>query len=566
MRTSQFHLPTLKETPTDAEIVSHQLMLRAGMIRRLAAGIYIWQPLGLRVVRKVEAIVREEMNRAGALEVFMPSVQPAELWQESGRWEKYGPELLRFKDRHARDFCLGPTHEEVITDLVRNDIKSYKQLPLNLYQIQTKFRDEIRPRFGVMRAREFIMKDAYSFDLDQAGLQRSYEIMRDAYTRIFDRLGLEYRIVVADGGSIGGNQTQEFHVLADSGEDAIAFANDYAANVEMVPTRPPAQARPTANAALETVATPGVHTMAELCDFLHVPLTQTVKTLVVEGSDGGLVALCLRGDHELNIVKAGKLPQIAQPLTFAKEERIRAITGCGLGSLGPVGLDIPVLVDYSAAHCADFVCGANQDGKHLTGVNWGRDLPEPEALDLRNICEGDPSPHDGSPLRIVRGIEVGHIFQLGDQYSKALNAGVLGEDGKQVTLQMGCYGTGVTRIVAAAIEQNHDDKGIIWPKALAPFQVALLPINIQKSLRLREQAQKIYQELTAAGIDVLLEDRNVRPGVMFAEMELLGIPHRIVLSDKGLDTGQAEYRARTDTENTFVALQQLTEFVKARLA
>jgi len=566
MRTSQFHLPTLKETPADAEIISHQLMLRAGMIRRLAAGIYTWMPLGLRVLRKVETIVREEMNRAGALELFMPSVQPAELWQESGRWDKFGPELLRLQDRHERDYCVGPTHEEVITDIVRNDIKSYKQLPIIFYQSQTKFRDEIRPRFGVMRAREFIMKDAYSFDLDDAGMQHSYEIMRDAYIRIFDRLGLDYRIVVADGGSIGGSRTHEFHVLADSGEDAIAFADDYAANVEMVPTLPVETPRPEPQATLSRVATPGVHTIAELCDFLAVPASNTLKTLLVEGQDGGLVALCLRGDHELNPIKAERLPQVATPLSFASEERIRAVSGCGLGSIGPIGLDVPVLADFAAAYCTDFVCGANQDGYHLSGSNWGRDLPEPEAVDLRNVKLGDPSPQNGSPLQIVRGIEVGHIFQLGDSYSQALNAAVQGEDGKAITLQMGCYGIGVTRVVAAAIEQNHDERGIIWPPALTPFQVALLPVNAHKSIRLREAVEQIYTELREAGIDVLLEDRNIRPGVMFAEMELIGIPHRIVLSEKGLDNGQAEYKHRKDSDNTFVALEQLIGFVKQRLA
>ena len=566
MRTSLFHLPTLKETPADAEVISHQLMLRAGMIRRVAAGVYTWSPLGLRVLRKVEAIIREEMNRAGALEVFMPAVQPAELWQESGRWDKFGPELLRIKDRHQRDFCFGPTHEEVITDLVRNEIKSYKQLPINFYQVQTKFRDEIRPRFGVMRAREFIMKDAYSFDLDEAGMQRSYDIMREAYVRIFDRMGLDYRMVIAASGAIGGARSQEFHVLAASGEDAIAFANDYASNVEMVPASAPQMPRPAPAETMQSVATPGVHSIAELCEFLNVPAERTLKTLLVEGQDGGLLALCLRGDHELNLVKAEKLPQVAKPLSFASEDRIRAAAGCSPGSLGPVGLTIPVLVDHSAAHLADFICGANAEEQHLRGVNWGRDLPEPAAVDLRNVVEGDPSPQDGTPLSIARGIEVGHIFQLGDTYSKALKAGVLNEAGQHVALQMGCYGIGVTRVVAAAIEQNHDPQGIIWPISIAPFQLALLPINAHKSQRLREQAEALYRELSEAGIEVLLEDRTIRPGVMFAEMELIGIPHRIVLSEKGLDKGEAEYKPRRDKDSRYVALTQLKDYLLAQLA
>ena len=565
MRTSHFHFPTLKETPADAEIISHQLMLRAGMIRRVAAGVYMWSPLGLRVLRKVEAIIREEMNRAGALEVFMPAVQPAELWQESGRWEKFGPELLRIKDRHQRDFCFGPTHEEVITDLVRNEIKSYKQLPINFYQIQTKFRDEIRPRFGVMRAREFIMKDAYSFDLDDNGMQRSYEIMHEAYVRIFDRMGLDYRIVIADSGAIGGARSQEFHVLAASGEDAIAFADGYASNIEMVPALAPQTPRSEPSEAMQNVATPGVHTIAELCQFLDMPAEQTLKTLLFEGADGDLVALCLRGDHDLNMVKAEKLSQLAKPITFASEARIRKVAACGPGSLGPVGLNILVLADHSAVHMTDFVCGANQEDQHLRGVNWGRDLAEPVAVDIRNVVEGDPSPQDGEPLSIVRGIEVGHIFQLGDKYSKALKAGVLDEAGQHVALQMGCYGIGVTRLVAAAIEQNHDAQGIIWPTAIAPFQLALLPINAHKSQRLREFAESLYQELCDAGIEVLLEDRNIRPGVMFAEMELIGIPHRIVLSEKGLDKGEGEYKQRRDSESQFVALPQLRDLITARL-
>ena len=568
MRVSQFPLLTLKETPTEAEIISHQLMLRAGLIRRLAAGIYTWLPLGMRVLRKVETIVREEMNRAGALEIFMPAVQPAELWQESGRWEQFGPELLRLQDRHERAFCIGPTHEEVVTDIIRNEIRSYRQLPLNLYQIQTKFRDEIRPRFGVMRGREFIMKDAYSFDLNEAGMQRSYEIMRDAYNRIFTRLELDYRMVVADSGAIGGSGSQEFHVLADSGEDAIAFstASDYAANIEMAEALVPDNPRPAAQETLSEVATPGQHTIANLCQFLAVPAQQTLKTLFVMGSEGNLVALCLRGDHELNALKAEKLPDVAGPLRFANDSDIKAATGAAIGSLGPVGLDIPVIADRSAAQLADFICGANKDEKHLRGVNWGRDLPEPTVADIRNVVDGDPSPDGNGEIRIARGIEVGHIFQLGDKYSQALGAAVLGEDGQSHTLMMGCYGIGVTRIVAAAIEQNHDDRGIIWPNAIAPFQLALLPLNANKSERLRQAAAELYQTLCAAGFDVLMDDRNVRPGVMFADMELLGIPHRLVLSERGLDAGQLEYKGRADQDNTLVEQGHIIVFLKEKLA
>jgi prolyl-tRNA synthetase len=568
MRVSRFPLLTLKETPADAEIVSHQLMLRAGLIRRLAAGIYTWLPLGLRVLHNVETIVREEMNRAGALEVFLPAVQPAELWQESGRWEQYGPELLRLKDRHERAFCIGPTHEEVITDLIRNDIRSYRQLPLNFYQIQTKFRDEIRPRFGVMRAREFIMKDAYSFDLDEAGMQRSYEIMRAAYQRIFTRLGLDFRMVLADSGAIGGSRSQEFHVLADSGEDAIAFSthSDYAANVELAEALAPSEPRPAAQARMAAVATPGIHTIDELCRFLGIAPQQTLKTLLVAGREQGLVALCLRGDHELNAIKAEKLPAVAAPLRFASEAEIREHAGCGAGSLGPVGFKLPVIADRSALALADFVCGANVDGQHLTGVNWGRDLPEPQSTDLRNVVDGDPSPDGQGVLRIARGIEVGHTFQLGDKYSQAMHATVLDEDGSARTLMMGCYGIGVTRVVAAAIEQNHDERGIIWPAAMAPFQLALLALNLYKSMRLHDAAEALYQELLEAGYEVLFDDRNVRPGVMFADMELIGIPQRLVLSERGLDAGQVEYKGRADPDSTLVAREQLMDFLRTRLA
>jgi len=568
MRTSQLLLATLKETPADAEIVSHQLMLRAGMIRRLAAGLYTWLPLGLRVLRKVERIVREEMDRAGAQEVLMPAVQPAELWQESGRWEQYGPELLRLHDRHQREFCFGPTHEEVITDLIRRELRSYKQLPANFYQIQTKFRDEVRPRFGVMRAREFLMKDAYSFHTDEDSLARTYERMHATYCRIFDRLGLDYRPVLADTGAIGGNASHEFHVLADSGEDAIAFSTEgeYAANVELAEAKPETETRPEPSEALETVATPGQHTIEQLSAYLKVAARRTLKTLLVQGAEGGVVALVLRGDHELNAVKAEKLPAVASPLTFASDDDIRAAAGCGAGSIGPVGLQVPVFADRSAAVLADFVCGANQDDQHLRGVNWGRDLPEPDVVDIRNVVEGDASPDGRGRLAIRRGIEVGHIFQLGRKYSQAMNATVLDESGEAVVMTMGCYGIGVSRVVAAAIEQNHDERGIAWPTPIAPFQVALLPMNMHKSQRLREAADRLYAELTGAGIEVLFDDRKERPGVMFANMELIGLPHRVVLGERGLDAGTVEYKGRLDTDTQDVALDGLAEFLKARLA
>ncbi len=567
MRASKFYLNTLKETPADAEIVSHQLMLRAGMIRRLTAGIYSWMPLGLRVLRRIEAIVRAEMNAAGALEVLLPAVQPAELWQESGRWDEYGPLLLRIRDRHEREFCFGPTHEEVVTDIARREIKSYRQLPVNLYQIQTKFRDEIRPRFGVMRAREFIMKDAYSFDLSAEGLAASYDRMYDAYRRIFDRLGLDYRAVEADSGEIGGSQSMEFHVLAASGEDAIAFSDggDYAANVELAATLPPGIERPGPSAECEPVDTPGVHTMDDLVRSLDVPLERCVKTLLVEGNDKGLVALVLRGDHQLNAIKAERLEAVKSPLTMATDERIRQVAGTGAGSLGPVGLDIPVIADHAAVPLADFVCGANRDEQHLVGVNWGRDLAEPEAADLRDVVEGDPAPDGSGVLHIVRGIEVGHIFQLGTKYSRALQAEVLDEDGRPVDIHMGCYGIGVSRLVAAAIEQGHDERGIIWPAAIAPFEVALVPINLHKSHRLRETTERIYNELQAAGIEVLLDDREARPGVKFADMDLIGIPHRVVLSDRGLDAGTAEYKARGDEQAEDVALDGVVKMLHERL-
>ncbi|MDT8403595.1 proline--tRNA ligase [Sulfuriflexus sp.] len=567
MRTSRFLLATVKETPADAEVISHQLMLRAGMIRKMAAGLYNWLPLGLRVLRKVEAIIREEMDRAGAQEVLMPVVQPAELWQESGRWEQYGPELLRIHDRHHREFCLGPTHEEVITDLVRHELRSYKQLPANFYQIQTKFRDEIRPRFGVMRAREFTMKDAYSFHLDQDSLSETYAVMHEAYTRIFTRLGLEFRPVHADTGSIGGAVSHEFHVLAASGEDAIAFSDgsEYAANVELAEAVCTIR-RPPASAEMSTVDTPGQYSIEEVSRFLKVDAAQCIKTLIVEGEEDGLVALVLRGDHELNSIKAEKLDGVAAPLCLAEEDRILRAVGCKVGSLGPVGLEIPLMVDRAAAALADFVCGANVEDQHLKNVNWDRDLPEPAAIvDIRNVVAGDPSPDGKGTLSIARGIEVGHIFQLGQKYSATMNANVLDENGKQQTMTMGCYGIGVTRVVAAAIEQNHDDNGIIWPDTIAPFNVALLPMNMHKSQRVREATETLYTQLQDAGFDVLFDDRKERPGVMFADMELVGIPHRIVIGEKGLDAGTLEYKGRRDTEKTEIALDNVINFLKEQL-
>ena len=567
MRTSQFLLSTLRETPSDAEVVSHQLMLRAGMIRKLATGLYTWLPMGLRVLHKVEAIVREEMNRSGGQEVLMPAVQPAELWQESGRWEQMGEEMLRLQDRHERDFCFGPTHEEVITDLIRNEIRSYKQLPVTFYQVQTKFRDERRPRFGVMRAREFLMKDAYSFHVDDASLQQTYEMMYETYSRIFSRLGLEFRAVLADTGAIGGSASHEFHVLADSGEDAIAFSSDsdYAANIELAEAVAPAGERAVATAEMAMVDTPNQHSIDEVSAFLKVDASQTAKTLLVQGlEEGSVVALVVRGDHELNELKADKLEQVAVPLTFATPEQVRAAAGCEPGSVGPVGLSCLVFVDRSAAHLADFVCGANEDGKHLTGVNWGRDLPEGVVVDIRNVIEGDASPDGKGALQIKRGIEVGHIFQLGRKYSEAMKAMVQAENGKSTVMTMGCYGIGVSRLVASAIEQNNDERGIIWPEAIAPFQVALLPLNMHKSQRLREAVEKLYDELLAAGFDVLLDDRKERPGVMFADMELVGIPHRVVFSEKGLDKAEVEYKGRRDSENQYIPLEQIVDFLKGQ--
>ena len=572
MRASQFLLATQKQTPADAEVISHQLMLRAGLIRRLASGLYTWLPVGLRVLRKVERIVREEMDRSGAQEVSMPVVQPAELWQESGRWEQYGPELLRISDRHERAFCLGPTHEEVITDIARNEIRSYRQLPLNFYQIQTKFRDEIRPRFGVMRAREFIMKDAYSFHMDEASLDQTYRTMYDTYSRIFDRIGLEYRPVMADTGSIGGSESHEFHVLAESGEDAIAFSTGgpFAANVEKAEAiAPPAAAD--APLALAEVATPGQHTIAELADFLSVAPSSTLKTLIVHGAEAAssshppLVAIALRGDHQLNAIKAEDHPLVAAPLTMASDADIMAATGCKPGSLGPIGLTIPLLVDRAAAAMANFVCGANKEAVHLLNANWSRDCGPFEVADLRNVVDGDPSPDGQGQIQIRRGIEVGHIFKLGTKYSEAMRATVLDENGKDRTMVMGCYGIGVSRIVAAAIEQNHDEQGIIWPQAIAPFSVAIIPLNAHKSEPVREAAEALYAALQQAGVDVLLDDRNERPGVKFADMELIGVPHQVIIGERSLNEGKVEYKHRHSGEKGELAADQLLDQLLAKL-
>ncbi len=565
MKVSQFPLSTLREVPSDAEIISHQLMLKAGMIRRLASGLYTWAPIGLRVLRKVEAIVREEMNKAGAVELLMPVVQPAELWQESGRWEQYGPELLRFKDRKDAEFCLGPTHEEIITEYVRKELKSYKELPLNFYQIQTKFRDEVRPRFGVMRSREFIMKDAYSFHITQASLQQTYDAMFAAYNKIFTRLGLNFRPVLADTGSIGGNASHEFHVLADSGEDAIAFSNesDYAANVELAEAVAPEGKRPAPAQEMQIIDTPNMHTIDELSNFLKLDPTHSIKTLIVVGEEeGSVITILMQGNDQLNEIKAEKLPGVATPLSYASDEQLLQVAGCNAGSIGPVGLKTKIYADRATINMADFVCGANQDGKHYTGVNWGRDLPEPEFVDVRNVIEGDPSPDGKGTLSILRGIEVGHIFQLGKKYSEAMNATVLGENGKPETITMGCYGIGITRVVAASIEQNHDDNGIIWPEALAPFKISIIPINYNKSDEVRSQADALYQQLIDEGIDVLLDDRNMRPGAMFADHELIGIPHRIVISDRGLKAGQIEYKSRTADKAQDINLSDIVSFLK----
>jgi prolyl-tRNA synthetase len=567
MRLSQYPISTLKEVPGDAEVVSHQLMLRAGFIRRLAAGLYVWLPMGLRTLKKVEQIVREEMNRAGALELCMPTLQPAELWVESGRWSKYGPELLRFKDRHDRDFLYGPTHEEVITDIARRELRSYKQLPVNFYQIQSKFRDEIRPRFGVMRAREFLMKDAYSFHTDEASLAEGYRLMYEAYSRIFTRMGLKFRAVQADGGSIGGDTSHEFHVLADSGEDAIAFSDgdDYAANLEAAATLAPTVPRAGPTQPLTKVPTPNARTIADVSALLGVSPAQCIKTLLVDGSAGDVVALVIRGDHELNAVKSQKLDDVAKPLRMASAERVRTATGAEPGYIGPIGFSGKIYVDHAARHLADFVCGANEKDMHYRGVNWGRDLADHQSVDIRNAQEGDPSPTGRGTLKIARGIEVGHIFQLGQLYSEAMHASVLDEEGKALTMFMGCYGIGVTRVVAAAIEQNHDANGILWPEAIAPFSVVLVPINYHKSARVQETADALYRDFNAAGIDVLLDDRDARPGVKFADSELIGIPHRIVIGERSLNAGNLEYRHRRETESTEIPATDPVGYIRHKL-
>lgn len=570
MRTSQYLLSTLKETPSDAEVISHQLMLRAGMIRKLASGLYTWLPTGLRVIKKIENIVREEMNRAGAIEILMPVVQPASLWQESGRWEEYGPELLRLHDRGERPFVLGPTHEEVVTDLVRNEISSYKQLPLNLYQFQTKFRDEVRPRFGVMRSREFIMKDAYSFHTSPACLQKTYDAMYQAYSESFSRMGLNFRAVQADNGSIGGSASHEFQVLAKSGEDDIAFStqSSFAANIELAEAVSPDGERAVPQQAMVETDTPHAKTISQLVEQFDIPIEKTIKTLIVKASEESghqLVALLVRGDHELNSVKAEKLDLVAAPLTFASEEEIRSATGAGPGSLGPVGLGLPVVADRTVALMSDFSAGANVDGKHFMGINWERDLPLPAISDIRNVVEGDPSPDGQGVIQIQRGIEVGHIFQLGTKYSDMMKASVQDEDGRNQVLSMGCYGIGITRIVAAAIEQNHDEKGIIWPAALAPFQVAILPMNMHKSFRVKQHAEQIYHALQEKGIDVILDDRKERPGVMFADMELIGIPHTVVIGERNLDSNEVEYKSRADSEKQMINIDHIVEMLVQKI-
>jgi len=573
MRASQYLISTKKESPADAEVISHQLMLRAGMIRKVASGLYSWLPLGLRVFRKVEAIVRQEMDRSGALEIMMPVVQPADLWEESGRWGQFGPELLRINDRHGREFCLGPTHEEVVTDIVRNEIRSYKQLPANFYQIQTKFRDERRPRFGVMRTREFCMKDAYSFHVDSASLQETYDLMYQTYSTIFDRTGLVYRAVLADTGSIGGSVSHEFHVLADSGEDAIVFSSesDYAANIEKADALAPSEAALPATETMAELATPGVHTIKQLCDFIDTSAEQTLKALIVSAEDEEgktqLYGLMIRGDHELNEVKAQRALGLQTEVTFATEEQIKSTLNCSPGSIGPVNLNLPIVVDHWAAQLSDFVCGANRDGYHLTGVNWQRDCGEFTIADIRNVVAGDPSPDGRGVLEIKRGIEVGHIFQLGTKYSEAMKATVLDENGKDRAMSMGCYGIGVSRIVAAAIEQNHDDNGIIWPESIAPFQVAIVPINMHKSERVAETCQTLYSKLVSAGYEVLFMDEpKARLGGMLADIELIGIPHRIVIGDRGLADGNVEYRNRREPENQHIAMDKLDDFIAENIA
>ena len=567
MKSSDFLISTVKEAPNDAKIISHQLMIRAGLISKLASGLYSYLPIGLKIIQKVEKIIREEMNRSMALELLMPVAQPAELWQESKRWEEYGPELLRFQDRHERDFCMGPTHEEVITNIAKQYIRSYKQLPINFYQIQTKFRDEIRPRFGVMRSREFIMKDAYSFHMDEESLGETYQVMHQTYCNIFDRLGLDYRPVLADSGAIGGDSSHEFHVLAESGEDAICFSDssDYAANIERAETLP--QGDPDAPAEeLKIVKTPNVKTINDVCSLLNVNPESSIKTLVVVGEKENLVALVLRGDHELNEVKASKIEGIKQPLQMADEDEVVKQLGCNFGSIGVVNLDIPIFVDYAAACLSDFVCGANENDKHYTGVNWERDVKQITSCDLRNIVAGDPSPDGQGFIEIKRGIEVGHIFQLGTKYSDSMSANVIGEDGRAVNMNMGCYGIGVTRIIAASIEQNHDDRGIIFPKAIAPFDLVIVPINYNKSSRVRELADQLYSDCQKNNIDVLLDDRKERPGIMFADSELLGIPHRFVISDTHADNGKIEYKSRAQSEKDEIDFNDAVSFIIEKLS
>ena len=566
MKSSDFLISTVKEAPNDAQIISHQLMIRAGLISKLASGLYSYLPMGLRIIQKVEKIIREEMNKSKALEVLMPVAQPAEIWKESKRWEEYGPELLRFKDRHDRDFCLGPTHEEVITNIAKQYLRSYKQLPINLYQIQTKFRDEIRPRFGVMRSREFIMKDAYSFHIDEQSLKETYQLMHQTYCNIFDRIGFDYRPVLADSGTIGGDSSHEFHVLAASGEDAICFSDgsDYAANIERTETLP--QQKPkTAEQAIEKVETPGVKTITDVCNLLKVEPTSAIKTLIVEGNDENLVALVLRGDHELNEVKASKIDGVKQPLQMAEEAVVKKQLGCSFGSIGVVNLEIPVIVDFAAAALSDFICGANEDDKHFIGVNWGRDTKKIIASDLRIVVSGDPSPDGKGSLEIKRGIEVGHIFQLGTKYSDSMNANVIGEDGRAVNMNMGCYGIGVTRIIAASIEQNHDDRGIIFPEAIAPFQLVIVPINYNKSSRVKALADRLYMDCLEQNIEVLLDDRKERPGIMFADSELIGIPHRLVISDTHADNGKIEYKSRKMPDKVEVDFKEVVSYILDKL-
>ncbi|MGB0545461.1 MAG: proline--tRNA ligase [Candidatus Pseudothioglobus sp.] len=567
MKSSDYLISTVKEAPNDAKIISHQLMIRAGLISKLASGLYSYLPIGLKIIQKVEKIIREEMNKSMALELLMPVAQPAELWQESKRWEEYGPELLRFQDRHERDFCMGPTHEEVITNIAKQYIRSYKQLPINFYQIQTKFRDEIRPRFGVMRSREFIMKDAYSFHMDEESLGETYQVMHQTYCNIFDRLGLDYRPVLADSGAIGGDSSHEFHVLAESGEDAICFSDssDYAANIERAETLP--QGDPDAPAEeLKIVKTPNVKTINDVCSLLNLKPESSIKTLVVVGEEDNLVALVLRGDHELNEVKASKIEGIKQPLQMADEDEVVKQLGCNFGSIGVVNLDIPIFVDYAAACLSDFVCGANENDKHYTGVNWERDVKQITSCDLRNIVAGDPSPDGQGFIEIKRGIEVGHIFQLGTKYSDSMSANVIGEDGRAVNMNMGCYGIGVTRIIAASIEQNHDDRGIIFPKAIAPFELVIVPINYNKSSRVRELADQLYNDCQKNNIDVLLDDRKERPGIMFADSELLGIPHRFVISDTHADNGKIEYKSRAQSEKDEIDFNDAVSFIIEKLS